>query len=378
MTVIAGARIQSTQGLLESGWMNIEDGVIVSGGLGECPLPVDDELAGYTIVPGFVDQHCHGGGGYSFITTDAAEAYRAAEAHLFHGTTSLMASLVTGSAEDLADQIRTLSPLVDQGVIVGIHLEGPWISRLHCGAHDKALLRAPDRSEVGELLALGGGRIKMVTIAPELRGGMEAIEQIVSAGAIAAVGHTDADYEMTCLAVEAGARVATHLTNAMRPLHHRDPGAIGALMEDKRVTVELIGDGTHVHPAVLRLVAAEAGFNRISMVTDAMSAAAGKDGHYMLGNLDVDVVGGVARLTDGGSIAGSTLTMDKAMRYMVFSGHVALWNVVKMLSNTPARTLGLADRGGLAIGKRADLVVLDNALQVARVMRQGNWIELPG
>ncbi len=375
-TVIAGARIVSTSGLLETGWLEIEGHLIVAVDIGLCPRPVDMDLGGYTIVPGFVDQHCHGGGGNSFVTTDGAEAYRAAHTHLRHGTTTIVASLVSATLEDLAAQIRTLSPLVDQGVIAGIHLEGPWLSKLYCGAHDKALLRTPDRAEIGELLALGGGRIVMVTIAPELPGGLEAIEQIVRAGAIAAVGHTDAGYDMTCAAVAAGARVATHLTNTMRPLHHRDPGAIDALMEDPRVTVELIADGTHVHPAVLRLVFAGASPSRISLITDAMSAAAGADGHYLLGKLGVDVVDGVARLTDGGSLAGSTLTLDKAMRYMVYQGRIPLPDVITTVSTTPAHALGLDDRGCLEVGKRADLVVLDAHLQVDHVMRRGVWIDI--
>ncbi|MFA7265522.1 MAG: N-acetylglucosamine-6-phosphate deacetylase [Candidatus Nanopelagicales bacterium] len=378
MTVFAGGRVVTDQGLVESGWVEVEGELIVDRGIGEPIKPVDFDLHGRALIPGFVDQHCHGGGGNTFITTDAAEAFRAAELHLRHGTTSIMASLVTGTREALTEQIRTLTPLVDQDVLLGIHLEGPWLSTLHCGAHDSALLRAPDSAEVGELLAVGGGRIKMVTIAPELPGSIQAIHQILRADAVVAIGHTDANYEQAKLAIAAGATVATHLSNAMRPLHHRDPGAIGALMEDPRVTVELIADGVHVHPAVLRLVHNEAGTARVALITDAMGAAGAPDGRYLLGQLEVDVVDGTARLVEGGAIAGSTLTLDWAMRYVVLEGGVSLDQVVQMLSTNPARMMGLDDRGVIAPGKRADLLVLGPRLEVESVMRRGDWVHGPG
>lgn len=378
MTVFAGGRVVSDQGLVESGWVEVQGESIVDRGIGEPDKPVDFDLHGRALIPGFVDQHCHGGGGNTFITTDAGEAFRAAELHLQHGTTSLNASLVTGSKEALADQIRTLAPLVDQGVLMGLHLEGPWLSKLHCGAHDVAQLRPPESAEVGELLAIGGGRIKMVTVAPELPGATEAIHQIIHAGAVAAIGHTDADFDQAKAAIDAGATVATHLSNAMRPLHHRDPGAIGALMEDPRVMVEVIADGVHVHPAVLRLIHREASTDRVVMITDAMGAAGAADGRYLLGELEVDVVDGVARLVEGGAIAGSTLTLDWAMRFIVLQGGVSLDQAVRMLATNPARTMGMTDRGQIAPGKRADLLVLGPRLEVESVMRGGDWVHGPG
>lgn len=376
MTVIAGGRVVTATGLVESGWIKVEGEQIVGVGVGEPEESPDIELRGRTVVPGFVDQHCHGGGGHSFITTDPAQAYRAAALHQRHGSTTIMASLVSGSKEAIEAQIETLAPLVDQGVFCGIHLEGPWISRHHCGAHDKAQLRAPTHHEVGELLAIGGGRIKMVTIAPELPGAIPAIHQIVRSGAIAAIGHTDADYETTKQAIEAGARVATHLTNAMRPLHHRDPGSAGALLEDPRVFVELIADGVHVHQVVLRLVIREAGLDRVCLITDAMGAAGAPDGRYMLGELEVNVVDGVARLVEGDSIAGSTLTMDAALRYKVLTCGMPLAAVARMLSTNPARALGLDDRGVLEAGKRADLVILGPRLETEAVMLRGDWVHV--
>lgn len=374
MIVIGGGRVVTTHGLVESGWVIVEGDRIVGTGVGDPDEPLDVDLQSRTLVPGFVDEHCHGGGGNSFITTDPAEAYRAAKVHQEHGTTSLIGSLVAGSTDDLKAQIKTLSPLVDQGVIEGIHLEGPWISKLHCGAHDPEQLRDPTQAEVGELLAIGGGRIKMVTIAPELHGAISAIHQLVRAGVIAAVGHTDADYDRTLLAIEAGATVATHLYNAMRTLRHRDPGPAAALLESPNVTIELIADGVHVHPSVLRMVALEAGFDRIALITDAMAAAGAPDGDYLLGKLAVKVVDGTARLVEGGAIAGSTLTLDNALRYIVLQGGVGLADAMTALAKTPARTLGLADRGTIAPGNRADLLVLGPRLGVQAVMVRGDWV----
>lgn len=318
------------------------------------------------LVPGFIDQHCHGGGGYD-VATHAAQA---ADFHLRHGTTTMVASLVTASAPVLKAQVAALVPLVEQGVIGGIHLEGPWLSPQQCGAHDASLLRSPDAAELGSLLASGG--VRMVTFAPELPGALAAIRQTVAAGAVAAVGHTDCDYDMAVSAIEVGATVATHLFNRMPHLGKRHPGPVLALLEDPRVFVELIADGVHIDPHLLRYVVAVTG-GRASVVTDAMAAAGMGDGDYLLGELPVHVRDGQARLASDHALAGSTLTMDNALRMLVAAG-VALPAAVTTLTRTPARAMGFCDRGVIAAGHRADLVLLDDDLQVTRVMRSGNWL----
>lgn len=375
MTLLAGGKVLTSEGFLTDAWVQVDRHIITDIGVGMPPGTPDSALNGQLVLPGFVDQHCHGGGGASFVTTDPAEATRAARFHLEHGTTSIMASLVSGSNAALKSQIETLSPLVDQGTVIGIHLEGPWISLHFCGAHAQDQLRPPALDEVAELLELGAGRIKMVTIAPELDHGIEAIELVANSGALAAVGHTDADYETGLAAIEAGARVITHLFNAMRPVLHRDPNAAGALIDDPRVFGELICDGVHIHPTSIKLALRELGIDRTCMITDAMSATGVADGQYKLGELDVTVKDGVARLTQAGNIAGSTLTLDVALRFVVEHCGVSIADASQMLSTNPARVLGLDDRGTLEVGKRADLVVLDDSLTLTRVMQAGVWVD---
>ena len=265
---------------------------------------------------------------------------------------------------------QTLQPL-------GIHLEGPWLSTQRCGAHQPALMRDPDPAEIDRVLEVGRGAIRMVTIAPERDGALAAIGQIVDAGVVAAVGHTEATYEQTRVAIAAGATVGTHLFNAMRPINTREPGPVVALVEDARVTVELITDGVHVDPALYRHVAHSAGPDRVSLITDAMAATGMTDGVYHLGPVAVDVVDGVARVAGTETIAGSTATMDRVFRFAVthcgLPRDEALTLGVRQASINPARALGLPC-AGLVPGASADLVVLDADLAVAGVLHHGSWV----
>lgn len=335
------------------------------------------DVTGHWVVPGFVDLHNHGGGGAAF-SGGAEDALTAVRTHRAHGTTTLVASTVTDDLDVLVRQAGLLAELAEQGDIAGVHFEGPFISPCRKGAHSEALLRDPDPAEVRKLVDAARGHAKMVTLATELPGGLDSVRLLAEQGVIAAVGHTDASYEQTVAAIDAGATVATHLFNAMPPIGHRDPGPITALLEDGRVTVELINDGTHLHPAALQLAFHHAGAERVAFITDAMDAAGSGDGRYLLGPLEVEVRDGVARLVEGGSIAGSTLTLDSAFRRAVTVDGLPVADVVRALSANPARLLGLADRvGSLEPGKDADLVLLDGDFALKGVMRRGEWVVPP-
>lgn len=376
-TVLTGSE------LLRPGWIEVSGDTIAAIGAGSPPHRPDHILGAVTVVPGFVDTHVHGGGGSSF-SAGAEQTATAAALHRRHGTTTLLASLVSEAPDDLLRQVRELATQVRADLIAGIHLEGPWLSAKRCGAHDPVLLRDPEPGELRRVLDTGAGAIRMVTLAPERAGGLEAIRHVVDAGAVAAVGHTEATYSQTCAAIDAGATVGTHLFNAMRPIHHREPGPVIALLEDPRVTVEVIADGVHIDAALYRHVTRSAGPHRVSLVTDAMAAAGMSDGAYRIGPLAVDVADGVAHLAGTETIAGSTATMDQLFRFAVAHSidhdglhrDEALALAVRQSSINPARALGLPCPA-LQPGTSADLVVLDTELAVSAVLYRGEWNDEP-
>lgn len=373
-TVLTGSE------LLQPGWIELSGDKVAAIGVGTPPRATDRDLGAVTVVPGFVDTHAHGGGGANFSTALHAETASAVAFHRRYGTTTLVASVVTADQAELLRQVGELADDVRAGLIAGIHVEGPWISTKRCGAHQPSLMRDPEPAEVDRVLDAGGGAIRMITLAPERDGAPAAIERIVDAGVVAAVGHTDASYEQTRAAIATGATVGTHLFNAMRPIDRREPGPIIALLEDDRVTVELITDGVHVDPAIYRHVARSVGPDRVSLITDAMAATGMTDGVYHLGPITVDVVAGVARVAGTDTIAGSTATMDRQFRFAVnhsgFPRDEALMAAVRQASINPARALGLSC-AGLTPGASADLVVLDSDLAVTGVLRQGSWVVEP-
>ena len=371
--------VTAAHGVLDGAVLVIADGEIIgieSADSHPATFPVAEEIDGWA-VPGFIDTHGHGGGGATYATTDPDEARRARRFHREHGTTTAIASLVTAGLDVLAAQIEALRPLVEAGEFAGIHLEGPFLSERRKGAHDPALLRDPDPAVVLDLVERSGGTVTMVTLAPELTGGLASIEALADAGVVAAIGHTDADDATAAAALDAGATVVTHLFNAMPPIHHREPGPIPRLLVDDRCEVELIADGFHLHPQVIELAVAAAGSDRVALVTDAMAAAGMPDGDFALGELRVSVRDGQARLVepDGtpGSIAGSTLTMAAAFERMVGWGY-PIEQVAAMAATTPARWHRLDTVGELAPGCRADLCVVDDHGQLLRVMQAGSWV----
>jgi len=340
------------------------------------PGPDPEHVAGW-VVPGFVDTHVHGGGGYDYGTEDSQQAVDAREFHARHGTTTSLASVVTAPIDVLCRQLETLADLVDDGYFAGIHLEGPFLSPAQPGAHDTALLRLPDPATLEQLISASRGTLRVVTLAPELPGADAAIQQLLDAEVRVAIGHTDADRQVAAAAAEAGASVVTHLFNAMRGIHHREPGPIPHLLTDDRTNVELIADGFHLHPDVLRMSLAAAGPERVMLVSDAMAASGMPDGEFQLGGRAVRVRDGQARLitddSEPGTIAGSTLTMARAFQVMTaITGDIP--TVAALASTNAARHYGLADAGRVQAGGRADLCVVDDRGLLQRVMRAGQWL----
>lgn len=366
--IIFAERVITGHHDLHDAWLAVDNGFIVDAGIGNPPSGQIEQVEGW-LIPGFVDIHVHGGGGSSFAHAGvpAATAFHAA-----HGTTTMLASLVSQPLDVLRQQIRTLAPFVEDGSIAGIHLEGPFLAQARCGAHDPQVLCAPTPEAVEDLIATGAGIIRMVTLAPELQHAEAAIAVLASHGILVALGHSDADAATAHHGINAGATVATHLFNGMRPLHHREPGLVDVALLDSRITCELILDGHHLSDEITELALRLLG-DRWIAVTDAVGAAGIADGTYSLGGLTVEARDGVVRLQPGGALAGSTLTMDRAFDAIIGRFHRSPLEAVRATSTRPAELLGRHDIGVLRAGARADVVVWHDG-QVARVMRNGVWL----
>jgi len=374
--LLTGAKVVVPGGVLDPGWLRLALGRIAAVGSGR-PSPERGEqhreLTGRTILPGFIDLHVHGGGGGTYTGGDPVEVRRARAFHRSGGTTRSLASLVTAPLDDLLSALASLAELAESGLIAGVHLEGPFLSHDFCGAQDPRYLLAPDAEVLNRLIAAGRGSVRMVTVAPELPGAIELIRRIVDVGAIAAIGHSNATYATATSAIDAGASVATHLCNGMRPIHKREPGIVGAALERQEVVCELIADGHHLHPAVLRLVFTTAS-ERVALVTDAISAAGVEDGRYRLGPASVQVVHGVAHLEGTQTLAGSTTTLAGAVRHAVIDAGLPLAAVARAASAVPAQLLGIShDVGTIEVGKVADIVVLDTQFAVEAVFSGEEW-----
>ena len=356
-------------------------------------LPEDSRVLEHDglILPGLVDLHCHGGGGASFPDSEGAEEMLAAVLeHRRHGTTSLVASLVTADAATLREKVAQLTGLHRDGEIAAIHLEGPFLSEARRGAQNPDHLTDGDPALVRELAEIAGGALATMTVAPEAAGADEVIDALAGSGAVPSLGHTDGGSAEMTRAVDRSIAAlrrrrgrsplptATHLFNGMRPIHHRDPGpALAALDAASRgeMVVEVIADGVHLDARTVAHVFALAAEDHVVLVTDAMAAAGMADGRYRLGALDVTVDEGVATLTEGGAIAGVTAHLVDVLRLAVLEAGVELVAAVRAASTVPARVLGLEDEiGSLAAGRRADVLMVDRALRPVTVLRGGREV----
>ncbi len=339
------------------------------------------DLGGNWLVPGYIDLHVHGGGGGQCNTRELDELAAVSRFHAAHGTTALLATTVAAPPGELAGALRaiaTATALRGGAGVLGAHLEGPFLSKRRPGAMDPGLFQDPSGGAVERLLEAGGGNVRMMTLAPELPGALELIGALGAAGVVASVGHSDATYEQTRAAVRAGVHAATHVFNAMRPFHHREPGIVGAVLDLPEVSCELICDGVHVNPLALRLAYRAKGAAGLRLATDAIQAAGMPDGDYRLGNAAVNVAGGRATVPGRGVIAGSTLTMDMAVRNAVEFLGVSVERVLPLASGNPARLLGLeAHKGAIAPGMDADLTVLDDDLRARGTIVDGEWVHGP-
>jgi N-acetylglucosamine-6-phosphate deacetylase len=381
--LFSGARKVDADGRVNDFWMRIDGTTISETGVGTPPPAVSEgasqhiDVDGDWLVPGFIDLHGHGGGGFSY--DDGRDAIQQGLAtHRAHGTTRNLVSLVANPLDQLRTSLGIIADVAaEDPLVLGSHLEGPFLSLHRRGGHNSVFLRHPTESDVRGLIDAARGSMRMVTLAPELPGALDVIDVFDQEGVTVALGHTDADFALAQKAFAHGARVLTHTYNAMPGIHHRQPGPVVAAFEDPRIFLELILDGHHVHPDVATMTFHSAP-GRIALVTDSMAAAGYTDGDYRLGSLNVAVRAGIALLRGTTTIAGSTLTQDHALRVAMDSAHVTIPQAIEALTLTPAKVLGLQHRHGmLAPGFAADAVILTEEWDVRDVWADGRRLPAP-
>ena len=379
-TIITAARLVTPVEWIEAPVVVIEDGHIASlasRNATEIPEGRRLDFQDLILAPGFIDIHIHGGAG-----RDAMEANESALAQIErqlakHGVTAYLPTTVTASQEKILKALDGLGKLIatanknpGRAVPLGIHLEGPFISHEKRGVHPPEDLLAPSPQALDRFWQASAGTIRMMTIAPELPGAAETIRYARALGVHSSLGHSNATYQEAQAGISAGADHATHTFNAMRALDHRDPGILGAVLENDELTADIIADGIHVHPSVLKLFLRAKGAERAILITDAISATDMPDGIYSLGGLEVQVSNG--RCEYQGKLAGSVLTLDRAIRNVMSFAGWQLQQAIKLATLNPAQRLGISDqRGLLATGRRADLVVLTPEGQVAHTIIGG-------
>jgi N-acetylglucosamine-6-phosphate deacetylase len=360
----------------------IRDGVVEGVGPRESmslpPGAAEITAVGQTAIPGFIDVHIHGAGGHDVMEGTGEAMATVARTLAEHGTTSFVATTVTASPDDTCRSVEGIARYITQqfeslqpkAEVLGVHYEGPFINKARRGVHPAEWIQLPSAELLQRFLQAAAGKARILTIAPELLGAIPCIRAAHEAGVVVAMGHTDATYEQARAGIAQGAHHAVHVYNAMRPFSHRDSGVIGAVLTSPEVTAELIADGVHVEEAAMRLLLQAKGTGCVILISDGLSATGMPDGKYMLGNFEVTMSGGVCRNAEG-KLAGSTLTLDRALRNVVALG-ISLPEAVRMLTANPAKLLGIEfKKGALRTGADADIVLLDESLQITNVWTRG-------
>ncbi len=383
---IRGARILTPDESIESGTVVFDGaGRITAVGSGAMPPPGAEitDARGLTLAPGFIDLHVHGGGGFSLATKDSSEIESYARWVVSRGVTGFLATVFASDFDEALAFVGAAGFVSDRppgggAEILGINLEGPFVNPKRRGALPKAWVRAPNPAELAALSNASNGSIKLTTLAPEIPGAERLLRIALEDRIVVAIGHTDATYEEALGAFEGGASHVTHAFNGMRPFHHRDPGPVLAAIDSPHVTLELIADGVHLHPATVRAIVRAAGSDRITLVSDAVPPAGLNSGVFQLGNEEARLTAGRVLLPDG-TIAGGAATMDRMVRNVVEWGAAGLTDAARMASTVPARVLRLSERKGrIASGYDADLVALDGHLEVAMTWVAGRLVYARG
>jgi len=376
-TLIKNARVVTPYDMREDS-VFIQDGKIVglkAGQVDESQFDKIIDLEGKYLAPGFIDVHNHGNNGHDAMegTPEALESM--SKFHISNGVTGFLATTMTNSPEDTVRAIQNAARYIkgqgQDAKVLGLYLEGPYFSQEKKGAQPAEYITDPNLDELKNFLDLAEGNVKIMSLAPELSQAKEAIAYLKGQGVTVSAGHTNATYAEAMEGIEEGITHATHLFNGMRPFSHREPGVIGALFTDERVACEIICDGIHLHPAAMKTAVKVKGKDKIILVSDAMMATGLEDGTYDLGGQDVFVKDGVARL-ENGALAGSTLTLNRAVYNMVHLVGVPLTHAVQMATLNPARAIGLdKEKGSIEIGKDADLIAFDEELNISLAMVNG-------
>lgn len=380
--ILKNAAVYAETGNIEQGYVLIEgEKVAAIGPMSSCPTDAGAEVielsSRFSIVPGFIDVHIHGAAGADVMDATPEALDKMANALPAEGTTSFLATTMTAPSEQIEAALRNVARYMAEAnrpgaaEVLGVHLEGPFLSPKRAGAQHPRHLADPDISLFQHWQKAAGGHIRLVTLAPERNGGLELASYLKQTGVIASIGHSDAVYDEVKAAVHAGVTHATHLFNGMRGIHHREPGVAGAVLMFEEVMCELIADGLHVAPPMVRFAYRNKGSDGLILITDAMRAKCLGDGRYELGGQEVTVRGQEARLADG-TLAGSVLKLGEAIRRVLDYTGCTLEEVIRMASWNPAKQLGLLDRkGSLRPGKDADVVVLNERYEVMMTFCRG-------